>query len=75
MDLLGAIAAGEVVRGMAGGDSSFQAPHYWLGRPVRMDLRRMAQEELILMPISGPPRLAPRGQRLLTRFVERGSGP
>ena len=73
MDLLGAVAAGEVVRGLAGGDTGFQAAHYWLGQPVRWDLRRMAQDDLILMPISGPPRLAPRGQRLLASLEKRNS--
>jgi hypothetical protein len=63
MALLGAVAAGRVVRG-DGDDSSIIAPHLLDGRPVRLALRRLATEGLVHMPISGRPSLAPRGERL-----------
>ncbi|PZS32203.1 MAG: hypothetical protein DLM61_07350 [Pseudonocardiales bacterium] len=59
-----AVAAGRVVRG---GDAlrSVSAPHLLGDRPVRMALRRLAREDLVFVPISGPPAIAPRGRRLL----------
>jgi hypothetical protein len=65
--MLRAVAAGRVVRGAdGGGQTSLFSPHYLDGRLVRLELRRLAAQELINMPISGPPSLAPRGWRLLS---------
>lgn len=41
------------------------AGHYLDGESIRLELRGLVRDELILMPISGPPSLAPRGRRLL----------
>ncbi len=64
MALLEAVRAGRVVRG-DGNDSSILAPHLLDGRPVRLWLHRLAAEGLVNTPISGPPALAPRGERLI----------
>jgi hypothetical protein len=40
--------------------------HYLDGSIVRIELRRLAAQDLINMPISGVPTLAPRGWRLLS---------
>lgn len=64
--LLRAVAAGRVLRGEQGGETSVFSAHYFDGRLVRMELRRLAAQELINMPISGAPTLAPRGWRLLS---------
>lgn len=66
LTLLRAIAAGRVIRGEHGGETSVFSAHYFDGTLVRMELRRLAAQELINMPISGPPTLAPRGRRLLS---------
>lgn len=63
--LLRAVAAGRVVRGEHGGETSVFSAHYFDGTLVRMELRRLVAQELINMPISGSPTLAPRGWRLL----------
>lgn len=69
MALLVAVRDGRVVRGDgAGGDGSLFAPHLLDGQPVRLSLVRLAREDLIEMPISGPPRLAARGRRLLNQL-------
>lgn len=62
--LIRAVAAGRVIRG---GDAprSISAPHLLDDRPVRMELRRLAREDLVFVPISAPPVIAPRGRRLL----------
>ena len=73
MLLLRAVAAGRVLRGEAGGEASVWAPHYLDHQLVRLELRRLATQELILMPISGPPVLAPRGQRLLAAANGEGT--
>lgn len=77
MALLAGVAAGEVTRRDQNApddpvSTSVWAPHYWRGVPVRGDLRALRDDELIDMPISGPPRLAPRGEALLKR---RRAGP
>jgi hypothetical protein len=64
--LLRAVAAGRVVRGEQGGETSVFSAHYFDGMLVRLELRRLAAQELINMPISGVPTLAPRGWRLLS---------
>jgi hypothetical protein len=64
MALLAAVAAGRVVRG-EGNDSTILAPHLLDGTPVRLWLHRLAGEGLVNMPISGPPTLTPRGERLI----------
>lgn len=64
LSLLRAVAAGEVVRG-AGGDTSIFAEHLWSGENVRLPIVRLAADELVELPISGPPRLAPRGRAAL----------
>lgn len=63
--LMRAVAAGRVARGVRGGETSPFPGHYLDGQLVRMELRHLAEHELISMPISGPPTLAPRGWRLL----------
>ena len=65
IELLRAVANGTIRRGLGGSETSIFASHYLDGELVRMQLRRMAREDLIVMPISGPPSLAPRGRRLL----------
>lgn len=66
LELLRAVAAGRVVRGAdGGGQTSLFAPHYLDGAMIRLELRRLAAQELVEMPISGPPAVAPRGRRLL----------
>lgn len=62
--LLRAVASGRVVRG-SGGDMGIMSPHMLAGEPIRLQLRWLADQELVEMPISGPPALAPRGRRLL----------
>lgn len=66
MGLLRAVADGLVVRG-SGGDTGFTAPFMLRGESVRLRVMKLAREDLIEAPISGPPRLAPRGQSLLDR--------
>jgi len=44
-----------------GDDESASAPHLWRGRPVRFELRRLADDDLLRLPMSGPPKLLPRG--------------
>ena len=64
IELLRAVVRGRVTR--ADGSTAISAPHVLDGLiPVRPELRRLADYELIWLPISGPPVLAPRGQRLL----------
>jgi hypothetical protein len=62
--LLASVAEGRVIRGESG-ETSMWAPHLLDGEPVRLQLRWLAGAELVAMPISGPPVLAPRGRRLL----------
>lgn len=66
MELLRAVAEGLVGRGTSGTDTALMAPHLLNGEPVRLPLRRMAREDLVEMPLSGPPRLGARGRRLLS---------
>jgi hypothetical protein len=69
LDLLRAVAGGRVLRidddGHTG-SPAIMAGHFLAGRSVRLELRLLAADDLIEMPISGPPRLAARGQRLLS---------
>jgi hypothetical protein len=66
MILLSAIAAGRVTRGLNEISSAITAPHVLDGwDPIRLRLNRLARQELISMPISGPPLLLQRGRRLL----------
>lgn len=65
LELLRAVAQSRVVRGGHGGETSVFSPHYLDGTMIRLELRRLAVQELIEMPISGPPTLASRGRRLL----------
>ncbi len=62
--LLRAVARGDVVRG-CGGDTSIFAPYLRDGVNVRPLLVWLARDDLIRMPISGPPRLTSRGQQVL----------
>lgn len=62
--LIRAVAAGRVVRG-SNASRSVAAPHLLDDQPVRLELRRLAREDLVFVPISGPPVIAPRGRRLL----------
>lgn len=63
--LLRAVAAGHVVRGATGTDTSLFAAHMLGDESIRLELRGLARQELVEMPISGPPALAPRGRRIL----------
>jgi hypothetical protein len=64
LGMLRAVASGLVVRA-GGADLRVMAAYFLDGEPVRLSMVGLAREELILMPISGPPRVAPRGRRLL----------
>ena len=65
MALLRAVEAGDVVRGL-GGETSIFAEHLWNSQNVRLHLVRLSKDELVELPISGPPRLTPRGRRTLS---------
>jgi hypothetical protein len=68
IELLRAIAAGRVVRADEDGQpgsTAIMAGHFLDGVSVRMNVLFLSDDELVEMPISGPPRLAPRGNRLL----------
>jgi hypothetical protein len=65
MAVLAAVAAGKVVRGDSGAETAIYARHMLDGQDVRSEILVLHREELVEMPISGPPRLAPRGVRLL----------
>lgn len=64
--LLGAVAAGEIRRG-DGGDESAMAPHMWGEHLVRWELRRLADDDLVRVPMSGPPKLTDYGAKILAR--------
>jgi len=68
IELLRAIASGRVVRAETDGQpgsTAVQAGHFLDGVNVRMNVLFLSDDGLVKMPISGPPRLAPRGRRLL----------
>ena len=67
--MLGAVAAGRVVRGASGCDGSFNAPYLLEGEPVHLLLRWLGGEGPVRLPLSGPPVLSERGRRLLAREV------
>ncbi len=69
MALIALVAAGQVSRE----SGRVNAPYVVNADPLRMDLRRLAREELVHAPIAGPPTLQPRGARLLQ--VMRGELP
>jgi hypothetical protein len=48
-----------------GGDASILAPHLLDERPVGPWLYRLAADGLANVPISGPPTVTPRGERLI----------
>ena len=68
MLLLYAVADGRVVRG-EGGDVGIHAPFMLDGKSVRLGIMLLSREELVQAPISGPPRLAPRGQNILDQAI------
>ncbi len=70
MALLAAVAAGRVYRGEDGFDLSATALHLLDGRPVRFQLRRLADHELIRIPMSGPPKMTDYGSKILGRLGE-----
>jgi len=72
LELLAAIEAGEVVRGMDGRSTGVTAPVMWQGWSVRLDVLRLFDDDLVWMPISGPPRLTTRGERVLRLSRARG---
>ena len=47
------------------GSTAIMAGTFLDGVSVRMNMQFLSDDELVEMPISGPPRLAPRGRRLL----------
>lgn len=65
VELLRAVQSGRVLRGLSGGETAIMARHYLDGESIRFQLRWLVRDELIVMTISGPPSLAPRGRRLL----------
>lgn len=71
MLLLEAVATGRVVRGADGTDQTANAPFMLDGRPVRFQLRRLADEDLVHMPLSGPPSLWGFAPALLQRWWDR----
>jgi hypothetical protein len=79
IELLRAVANGTIRRAIAGSatstSTSIFAGHYLEGEHVRLQLQRLAREDLIAMPISGPPSLAPRGRRLLQHANGELAGP
>jgi hypothetical protein len=65
-----------VIRGADGEQTSVFSAHYLDGTLVRIEPRRLAAQDLINLPISGPPTIAPRGWRLLSAANgERAVGP
>ncbi len=66
-----AIADGRVERGPGAWED------YWLDGAMvnRFLLRLMRSDELIDLPISGPPKLAARGEQMLRVEAERGPSP
>ena len=67
MALLAAVAVGRVYRGEDGTDLSATALHLLDGRPVRFELRRLADDDLIRIPMSGPPKVTDDGKQILWR--------
>jgi hypothetical protein len=67
MLMLELIAAGRIVRGPEGGGTGIFDPYVLrVQEPIELrTMYRLAAHDVIEKPISGPPRLAPRGQRLL----------
>jgi hypothetical protein len=67
MWLLELIAAGRIDRGWDGGGTGITDPYVLrVQEPIQTRMMyRLAFLELIDKPISGPPRIAPRGERLL----------
>ena len=65
MQLLAAVAAGQITRASTHINAAF------LLDGAAVQLNRLAREDLLYAPISGPPTLQPRGKRLLaTRWGE-----
>jgi len=62
--LLRAVAAGRFLRSAHGTQTSVFPAHYVDGSLVRLELRRLAAQKLINLPISGAPTLAPPGSLL-----------
>lgn len=73
MALLAAIDRGEVVRGADGEATSVNAMHFWNGSPIRFAVGRLRDDELVRMPISGPPVIDVRGRQLLNRLARRSA--
>lgn len=66
VSLLAAVTLGQVTRE----SSAVGAPYFLDGEPAnRLHLRWLADDDLIDLPISGPPTVAPRGVRLLRELV------
>ncbi|RIJ77992.1 hypothetical protein D1871_04720 [Nakamurella silvestris] len=65
MELLAGIEASQVVRGAAGGSTGVTSPTMWRGTSVRLAVLRLFDDDLVWMPISGPPTLTTRGEHLL----------
>jgi hypothetical protein len=66
VEVFRAVAAGRVHRGPEGHSRARLAAHYADSDPIQLQLRRLTKEDLIELPISGPPSLTPRGRRVLS---------
>lgn len=67
MRMLRAVSDGRVTRGGSGFDASYAVDGEEIGR---LPLMGLVDQDLIGLPISGPPRLDPRGRELLQRANE-----
>jgi hypothetical protein len=67
--LLQAVAEGRVLRGADGTASGFWAPYLLVGQNVRLMLKWLNARDLVAMPMSGPPHLYPRGERILRSSI------
>jgi hypothetical protein len=67
--LLQAVANGRELRGEDGTTSGFWAPYLLDGQNIRLTLKWLNARELVAMPMTGPPHLYPRGERIFHRSL------